>query len=266
MNLPSASSSLCVVASNFDGGRIVGLDLLEHLHRRRASGSMRRAVSANAVWFFRRSFSAIASSSSTESAIISSAAELLAKRLFADGEITVRALQQVILQPFLVVVERGDDGVVRLLELGEECLVGHGGEGGRDRGAEEVAVAVDLLDRDLGVDSRRVVQVLACLGERGGHGLLARNQAAQALLRGRERALDHEVGRVGKAAAVAVRIPRPRPNGFERQDARVDRQEQLLAIELVGGRQRRGIDRSGALPELSRGRDLVERLPDGTDP
>ena len=193
--------------------------------------------------------------------------ELLAKRLFADGEITVRALQQVILQPFLVVVERGDDGVVRLLELGEECLVGHGGEGGCDRGAEEVAIAVDLLDRDLGVDTRRVVQVLACFGERGGHGLLARNQAAQALLGGRERALDHQVGGVGEATAVAVRIPRPRPNGFERQDARVDRQEQLLAIELVGGRQSRGIGCSGALPELTRGRDLVEhcltgRIPD----
>ena len=83
------------------------------------------------------------------------------------------------------------------------------GEGRGDGGLEEVAVAVDLLDGDLGVDPRRIVEVLARLGERRRHRLLARDQLPQALLGRRERALDHDVGGVGQAAAVAVGIAAP---------------------------------------------------------
>ena len=152
------------------------------------------------------------------------------------------------------------------LNSASERLVGHGGEGRGDRGLEEVAVAVDLLDGDLGVDARRVVEVLARLGERRRHRLLARDQVAQPLLGRRERALDHQVGGVGQAAAVAVGILRPRPHDVERQDARIDREQQLLAIELVRRRQvsrrRCAATRSA---ELTRGGDLVRRLPAATD-
>ena len=74
---------------------------------------------------------------------------------------------------------------------------------------EEVAVAVDLLDGDLGVDPRRIVEVLARLGERCRHRLFARDELPQPVLGRRERAFDHQVGRVRQAAAVVVRIRLP---------------------------------------------------------
>ena len=73
------------------------------------------------------------------------------------------------------------------LELGEQRLVLDLGEGRGDGRLEEAAVAVDLLDGDLGVDPRRVLEVLARLGERRRHRLLARDQLPQPLLGRRER-------------------------------------------------------------------------------
>ena len=107
-------------------------------------------------------------------------------------------------------------------------------------GLEEVAVAVDLLDGDLGVDLRRIVEVLPCFGEHCGHRFLPRDQVSQSFLGWCERALDHDVGGVGNTAAVGIGIARPGPDGLERQDASVDGQEHLLAVELIARRQRRG--------------------------
>ena len=111
-----------------------------------------------------------------------------------------------LLQPLLVVVDRGDDGVVGLLEFCQERFVGDGGKRRGHSGLEEPAIAVHLLDGDLGVDTRRILEILARLGKRCGHRLLARDQLPQALVRRRELPLDHDVGGAGQAAAVAVGI------------------------------------------------------------
>ena len=261
MKRPSASSSLCVTDSSFARRRVIGLNGLEDLRRRslwieEAGGVGERRLVVPQI-FFRDRQELI--ERQREHLV---GGELLPESVLADGKVAVRPFQQVALQPLLVVVERGDDGVVGLLEFGEERLVGHGGKGRRDRRPEEVTVAVDLLDCDLGVDPRRIVEVLARLGERGGHGLLPRDQLTQALVRRRERPLDHDVGGVGQTAAVAVRITRPWPDGLERQHARVDRQKQLLAVELIRRRQRRGIDGCNTIPKLAcRGHLVEHRLP-----
>ena len=117
------------------------------------------------------------------------------------------------------------------------------GKADGDGRLEEVPVAVDLLDGDLGGDPRRIVEVLARLGQRRGHGLFARDEQPQPLVGRRVGPLDHQVGGVGDAAAVAVRIPGPGPDDLERQDPRVDGPQQLLAIELVRRRERRRVDR-----------------------
>ena len=65
-------------------------------------------------------------------------------------------------------------------------------------------------------------------------------------------ALDHDVGRVGQAAAVGVGVLRPGPDHVERQQARVDGVQQLLAIELIVGRERRRVDGADAVAELPR--------------
>ena len=49
---------------------------------------------------------------------------------------------------------------------------------------KKLDVAVDLLDRDLGVDPRRVHEVLPRLGERGRHRLLARDERRQPIVGG----------------------------------------------------------------------------------
>ena len=45
--------------------------------------------------------------------------QLLRKRVGADAEVAIRARQQIGLQPLLVVAQRGDDGGIRLVELGD---------------------------------------------------------------------------------------------------------------------------------------------------
>ena len=80
----------------------------------------------------------------------------------------------------------------------------------------DMTIAVDLLDPDLSVDPRRIVEVLARLGERGGHGVLSCDELPQALVWRRKRPLDHDVGGVGQTAALtnpacALHLKRPWP-------------------------------------------------------
>ena len=152
--------------------------------------------------------------------------------------------------------------VVGRLELVEQGLVLDLGEGLGHGRLEEPLAAVHLFDRDLGGDPRRVLEVLARLGQRRGHGLFAGDEQPQPFVGRRVGPLDHQVGGVGDAAAVDVGIPRPGADDVERQDPRIDGPQQLLAIELVRRIQRRGVDRLDPLPEAARRRDGVgDRLP-----
>ena len=74
---------------------------------------------------------------------------------------------------------------------------------------EEPAIAVHLLDGDLGVNLRRVLQVRPRVRKRRGHRLLARDQLPQAIFGRRKVALDHDVGRAREAAAVRIGIDGP---------------------------------------------------------
>ena len=170
-----------------------------------------------------------------------------------------RLRQQRLLEIRFVVTERADHIVVALSEGIEERLVTDLGERGRQIVLEEPDVAVDLLDRDLGVDPRRRPEIFARLEEHTRHLLLARNQGGEALRRGRVIALHDHVRRVGDRAAVRIGILRPLPDAIECEHARVERALQLLAIELSAGGQRRGIDRRELRAEL------LQRLRFGVD-
>ena len=66
-------------------------------------------------------------------------------------------------------------------------------------------------------------------------------------------ALHDHVGRVGDAAAVAVRILRPRLDDVVREYPRVHRADELLAIELLLERQVGRIDGDESRPERAIG-------------
>ena len=130
---------------------------------------------------------------------------------------------------------RRDDGVIGLLEFCQQRFVGDGRKRRCHSRLEKSAIAVHLLDGDLGVDAGRILEIRSRLCKRRGHRLLARDQLPQAFFGWRKIALDHDVGRARQAAAVAVGIEGPWPHGFERQQPRVDRAQQLLAVELLLG-------------------------------
>ena len=83
------------------------------------------------------------------------------------------------LHPRAIALQRFNDGGVG---LGEVCLglrIGGGGEGARHIVLEEADVAVDLLERDLGVNVRRVLEVRAGVLECLRNQLLALNRGAE---------------------------------------------------------------------------------------
>ena len=75
--------------------------------------------------------------------------------------------------------------------------------------------------------------------EKRRHLLFACDQRLQPIGRRRELALHDHVSRVRDARAVEIRILRPLPDDVVGEDARVHRVNQLLAVELPVGRQRR---------------------------
>ncbi len=163
-------------------------------------------------------------------------------RLGAERITTGRPGQQIGLEERLVLAQRGDHGVVAGLEGGAERGVRHLREGRRNVLPEEADVAVDLLDRDLGIDPGRIHEVPARLGEQPWHPVLAIDQRPEPV-RGRGiRALHHDVGPVGDGAAVDVRVRGPRLDHVVCQDAGVERLQNLLAVEPGVGRKRRRID------------------------
>ena len=175
-------------------------------------------------------------------------AVFLLERVSADRVGPFRPRLQVLLQERLVLRERVDDRLVGRLEIRQQRRVLDVGERRRHDLREKADVAVHLLDRDVGVDRRRVVQVLPALLQGFQHQPLARDERLQPHLRRREAALDHDVGRARDAAAVDVRVLGPRANHLVLEQVRVDGRDDLREIELVGQRQVRGIDGAQTAP------------------
>ncbi len=186
--------------------------------------------------------------------------ELAPVQVGANREVAVRAREQVRLQPGLVGPECRDHGVVGLLELGLQSAILDGRECVDHGLAEELLVAVELLDRDFRVDAGHVRKVAPRRGEHLGHRAFARHEAPQAHGSGRVVALDEGVGRVGDAAAVHVWITGPAPDAVQVEPARFQPVQQELAIEPVLRRQRSRIDAHERVAEPGdRGKFLPER-------
>ena len=171
----------------------------------------------------------------------------------------MRARQQVGLQPGLVVLQGLDDRAVAGGEPPFEVRVGDVGERRRHVVLEEIHQAGQLLQRDLRVDPRRVVEVPARVGQRGGHLFLAGDQCAQPRLRRGELALHQGERAAGDAAGIAVGILLPRPDRLQREQGAADVVEQQLAVALHVFAERLRVHRGHArLP-------LPERLDVGVD-
>ena len=122
---------------------------------------------------------------------------------------------------------------------------------------EEADVAVDLFDRDLGEDARRVVEVLAALVQDRRHLRFAGDQRLQPVGRRRELPLHDHVGRARDAAAVDVGVLRPLADHVVGEDAGGHRADQLLVVELPVERQRRDVDRVQPVQEPGQRRALI---------
>ena len=123
--------------------------------------------------------------------------ELLAEGVGAEPEVAVRAGQQVGLHPCAVGLERRNDGGIGFCEVGFGAGVGHAGEGAGNIVLEEADEAVDLFERDLGEDVRRVLEVLARFVKRLRDQLFARDHGAQADVGGGVGPLHEDEDRVG---------------------------------------------------------------------
>ena len=141
--------------------------------------------------------------------------EFLAEGFGAEFEVAVGTGQQVGLHPCSVGFERIDDGGVGLGELRFGGLVGGGVEGEGNIVLEEADDAVDLLERDLGEDAGRVLEVLAGFDEDLRNLLLALDGRAEAGVDGSEGALHQHKDGVGDAGGVVVGILLPVANDFE---------------------------------------------------
>src|SRR6185437_789933 len=118
-------------------------------------------------------------------------------------------------------------------ELPPERGVGHLLEGGGHVVLEEADVAIQLLDRDLGENLRRLGESRARLGKRGRYCSLARDESSQPLRRRRVVALHDHVGRVSNDPAVNVGTLRVRLDAPIANNVRVPRVNELLTLELL---------------------------------
>lgn len=157
-----------------------------------------------------------------------------------QAEIAVRRRQHFLLQPRLVASQRRDRLVLRLREQRPQR------RRLREQRLEFVADQRDrprrLLDRRLGVNPRRILQVDLDLRDHRRHRLEPLRDRPQPHVRRRELPRRQQVDRRAQAVVVEQRIPGLRLLLGDCEQHRLELQLQDLRIDPVGARQRRRVD------------------------
>ncbi len=161
--------------------------------------------------------------------------KFLAEVVRANAEVAMRLWLQLFLNPLLVALELVHDFLVDDLKLFEQRRVFYVFERCGHIILKEADKAGNLLQCDVNIDRRRVLQVLPRGLKHRGNLLLPRDHRFQALVRRSKRPRHNDEDRVGNAGRVAVRVFLPRADVFQREQVRVDVILHQLPIHHVLG-------------------------------
>ena len=156
--------------------------------------------------------------------------QFLAVVVGADAEIAVGARQHVAFEPGLIVLKGANDGLVGGFEFGAQVFVGDLLEGLGHIVLKEAGDARQLLDGHLGIDFRRIVEILARRLEDARDQALARDDRFQAVFGGRESAAHDGEDGAGDARRIEVRILLPGADGFEGKQLGADLGQRQFAV------------------------------------
>jgi len=135
--------------------------------------------------------------------------------LRADPEIAFRARQQIVLRERFAAFEFPNHGRFGLMKRVEQRTVFEATECQRHVFLKKADDARQLLERDLGINARRVLQVGTCGFKHFRHPALARRRQLQTFApRSEIPAHDYEHG-VGGSARIAIRICLPAADRFD---------------------------------------------------
>ena len=160
-----------------------------------------------------------------------------------ETEVPLRARQQFLTLPGTEILEGGEHRGIAAGELALQRRILHAVKGQRQVVAEEADDSGKLLQRDLGEDARRILQVVPRDRQRRRHRALARDDQAQALGSRREAALHERIGAVGDGRGVVARILFPGPDRAQREQLTAHVAQQQRAITLRVLRQARRVHR-----------------------
>src|ERR1035441_2758951 len=182
--------------------------------------------------------------------------QLLAVVLRADAEIAARSRQKIVLEIRLIGLESVEYALVGLLEFRLERSVRDLPERRGDIVLKEAHDPRQLLQRHLGVNARRILQVLAGRLKHPGNQPLARDCQFQPL-RGRSIVAAHDdEDRVGYSGGVKVRVLLPGANRFQRQKPPANLRQRQLAVRRDDGREAARIEVLKIALEFSQGGDF----------
>ena len=159
--------------------------------------------------------------------------------VLADAEIAVRARKQIVFQPFLVIFERGGGF---FLQRGEVALhLRRALEQGIESFTNQIDRALDLFDRRLGMNPRRMPQIFLRLRDDARDRFQPFPQIRNPFFRRREIARDQEIQAVGETLVVNERIPVRFAQFLQLEDFIVDVVTENADIDLVRAGQLREI-------------------------
>src|SRR5580698_5945307 len=156
--------------------------------------------------------------------------KLLAEGIRADAEAAMRARTQVCLQPRLIVVKRGNDRGVCNRKLLVQLRVFGIRKSQRHVMLKEADDSGKLLDGDVGVNLRWILEIFTGLGKGLRHQLFAGNEGSKTLFRRRKFTLHQRESAVRNRARITIGIFLPRTNDLQCQQGRVNIGKYQFAI------------------------------------